>query len=341
MALRLAGSGLLSISCTSSSSSTLPPVGSRCLPWLSQPSTLLRRSTVADVGLRFHHQQHHQHRQTLEQRTQSPRRRLPGSVSSSVSISRSLATSSSSPSPSELPPSNVLATYQGPLHTTFRRLKVFSLSSLVFAGVLTPYLLLGPGSLDTFARVALVITALSASSASTALISWIGKPYVAKLELVRAASPSAAQNDPLPPSSTHLVAHTTSWRLQPLSTTIYQPGYIRGTSRPFAQWQLAADPPAVPVDAPPSTSAKLRSLIAETRLTKTGAVVGQYWVEWRPDALTRAPVIPTQAEVGELQEKTAAQPQWRMEGVCKIEGKPVRHYNVHEELLNDDWRVLE
>ncbi|CAD6971537.1 unnamed protein product [Tilletia controversa] len=244
---------------------------------------------------------------------------------------------------------HILATYKGPLYNTFRRLKLFSLSSLVFAAALTPYLLLGPAALETFGRIALVVTALSASSASTALISWIGKPYVGTLHLVRVDGKHARTHDPLPPSDTRLVAHTTSWRLQPLKTTIYQPSYIRGTSRPFAQWQLAAAPSPLLISDPSeystSNKSKLRSLIAETRKTSSGDLVGQYWVEWRPDALSRVPTaVNTAAEEPSVtqQEPTAdALGGWRMEGVCKIEGKPVRHFNVHEELLDDDWRVLE
>ncbi|KAE8209437.1 hypothetical protein CF327_g6574 [Tilletia walkeri] len=301
--------------------------------------------------------------------TLSPKHRLP---STSILIhSRSTRPSffSTSPSP-RTPPStqpspasqdqdqdhkeDVLATYTGPLHKTFRRLKLFSLSSLVFASALTPYLLLGPGSLDTFGRVALVITALSASSASTALISWIGKPYVGTLNLVRRQQSSLKEQqytDPLPPSDNQLVAYTTSWRLQPLRTTIYQPAYIRGTSRPFAQWQLAATPPALPISDPAlySSSSKVRSLIAETRKDRTGDLVGQYWVEWRPDALSKSPApapTPAPSQDADQEQPEPTQPEgeagaWRMEGICKIEGKPLRHFNVHEELLDDEWRVLE
>ena len=72
----------------------------------------------------------------------------------------------------------VLATYEGPLSATFRRLKLFSLGSLALASVLTPVLLLAPGEISMAGRVGLCITALATSGVSTALIAWIGTPYV-------------------------------------------------------------------------------------------------------------------------------------------------------------------
>ncbi|KAK0564934.1 hypothetical protein OC844_001457 [Tilletia horrida] len=379
---------LAASSCSSSSSGSLLFSSTSSSFHLLRRSTasLLRptRSSTLDVGLRLglkhtgasFHRLACSHAELPSQRERRsaalhlarsaplpPTSRL---LSSTPSRAEARAAASEPLQKAEEEQQEVLATYAGPLHKTFRRLKVFSLSSLVFASVLTPYLLLGPGALDTFARFALVLTALSASGASTALISWIGKPYVGTLELVqtkgqgqgqgRVRGTKEAQNnsDPLPPSDTRLVAHTTSWRLQPLRTTIYQPSYIRGTSRPFAQWQLAADPPALPIADPAQFSSQgasspLRSLIAETRLAKSGEIVGSYWVEWRPDALSRTPVsVPSSSatQTGEGQEAAQAEEPtttagWRMEGVCKIEGNPVRHFNIHEELLDDDWRVLE
>ncbi|KAL9939481.1 hypothetical protein V8E36_001298 [Tilletia maclaganii] len=336
--------------------------------------------TPAHVGLRPHatfrvRSYHHHHHPQQQQQQQQHRSRalhhelqqqLPTVVAITRSSLRSLSTSSSPRSStttsapaapaSSSPSHDILATYTGPLHKTFRRLKVFSLSSLAFASILTPYLLIGPGSLDTGGRIVLVLAALGASSLSTALISWIGKPYVGKLELVRVpvGKEEKQQQDPLPPSSTRLIAETTSWRLQPLRTTIFQPSYIRGTSRPFAAWQLAAEPtpiPALPRSETSTSSAVLRSLIAETRHANTDQLVGRYWVEWRPDALTKvispsSPSSSSQAGEGEDEgaaaaAETEAEAEWRMQGVCKVEGKPVTHFNVHEELLDDEWRVLE
>ena len=72
--------------------------------------------------------------------------------------------------------------YHGPLTTTFRRLKIFSLSSLGLSVTLSPFMFILESSLPMFARLALVSIALGTSSLSTALVSWCAKPYVITLQ---------------------------------------------------------------------------------------------------------------------------------------------------------------
>jgi hypothetical protein len=71
--------------------------------------------------------------------------------------------------------------YHGPLTTTFRRLKIFSLASLGLSVTLSPFMFILESSLPIFARLALVSIALGSSSVSTALVSWCAKPYVITL----------------------------------------------------------------------------------------------------------------------------------------------------------------
>lgn len=61
---------------------------------------------------------------------------------------------------------------------TFRRLKIFSLSSLGLSVTLAPFMFILESSLPVFARLALISIALGSTSISTALISWCAKPYV-------------------------------------------------------------------------------------------------------------------------------------------------------------------
>ena len=72
--------------------------------------------------------------------------------------------------------------YHGPLTTTFRRLKIFSLASLGLSVTLAPFMFIVESSLPIFARLALISIALGSSSISTALVSWCAKPYVITLQ---------------------------------------------------------------------------------------------------------------------------------------------------------------
>lgn len=78
-------------------------------------------------------------------------------------------------------PSKEITTYHGPLAATFRRLKIFSLSSLTLSTTLAPFMFLVESNLPLTARFALASIAIGTSGLSTALVGWCGQPYVTTL----------------------------------------------------------------------------------------------------------------------------------------------------------------
>lgn len=253
-------------------------------------------------------------------------------------VSTTESASPSTPSATSDKDASILATYSAPLAKTFVRLKIFSLSSLAAAIALTPALLLAPAEVGWAGRIGLCFTALATSGASTAIFAWIGKPYVGTMRLL---APEVARlslqrdvTDPVGTASATagtpatgitldakpaIEAITTDWRLRKLRTTIYEPSLIRPTSRPLATWELTAKPPALAQEKPASavtsadSMAPATKLIAATRVVKGGKLVGRWWASWP---------VPGQA------------------GQCMEEGSVIRHYSIHEELLDDEWRVL-
>jgi hypothetical protein len=239
-----------------------------------------------------------------------------------------------------LPPTSILASYKAPLAKTFIRLKMFSLGSLTLVSALCPVLMLAPSSIGLAGRIGLCITALATSGASTALIAWIGKPYVSEMQLLSGQYTREQLVRDLPEGDAELHALaktrsdkpaiqvlTTNWRLEKLQTTIYEPGLIRPTSRPFATWELPITPPSLAMS-PGKHSQEaqqqqtLTKLVAVTRSAKSGKVVGRWWARWSRDTLTKG-------EDG-----------WKSDGQCREEGKVLRHFSIHEDLLNEDWQVL-
>lgn len=214
----------------------------------------------------------------------------------------------------------ILATYVGPIASTLYRLKLFSMVSLALASAFTPVFLLAPAEIGMFGRISMSLTALAASGISTGIIGWIGSPYVGRMSLEKHSG-----SEPRPPA---IVATTLTWRLRPLQTSIFEPSLIRPTSRPFASWELPTEPGAgtklsTRADSNDSTSA-LRTLVAETRDLKSAKLVGRWWAEMVPGAKSAA---------GSDCEIT-------IDVHCFGEGKPVRHFQVHEELLGEEWRIL-
>jgi hypothetical protein len=154
--------------------------------------------------------------------------------------------------------------YTGPLSTTFRNLKIFSLSSLTLASALTPFIFIIDAPLSLSARVALAATALGTSLSSTALIGWCGKPYVVSM---RRQSGSDA-----------IDLITTNTFLRERQTTVVDPRFFQPTSRPFATWEL---PETFTADVEPGgqRSDGTTELVAVTR-DAFGNVLGQWDVEW-------------------------------------------------------------
>jgi hypothetical protein len=178
--------------------------------------------------------------------------------------------------------------YVGPLTQTFRRLKIFSLSSLALAGSLSPFIFIVESSLPSTARVALAATALATSGVSTALVAWCGKPYVTTLRRLSTTTPT-----PLAPASssqqhtTHshnenapagIELTTLTLALTPRATRVYDPAFLGDTTRPFARWELARS-----VLLPPEDAAAVRpgeeETVAET-LDSAGKVLGRWIVTW-------------------------------------------------------------
>ncbi|KAF6767315.1 hypothetical protein PSEUBRA_003939 [Kalmanozyma brasiliensis GHG001] len=202
--------------------------------------------------------------------------------------------------------SSVLATYEGPLARTFTRLKLFSLGSLGLASILTPILLLAPGEISLAGRVGLSITALATSGVSTALIAWIGTPYVGSMRLLKRDGKVGME------------LNTVSWRLRPQRTLVYEPTFLRPTSRPFAAWEIANSAPTVTL----GQGESVEKLVAETFDVKSGASLGKWIAKWDGSARSKD---------GE---------EWKAVGRVEVKGRPTRYFNVHEELLGDDWQVL-
>jgi len=75
--------------------------------------------------------------------------------------------------------------YVGPLGTTFHRLKIFSLSSLMLSTTLAPFIFVIESNLPPTARLALASIAILTSATSTGLVAWVGKPYVTQLRYIR------------------------------------------------------------------------------------------------------------------------------------------------------------
>lgn len=151
--------------------------------------------------------------------------------------------------------------YNGPLTTTFRRLKLFSLSSLGLSFGLAPFLFLLETSsgLPTVARFALAGTALATSGVSTALVGWCGKPYVTTLEREGGA----------------VTMTTLTLALNKRVTRVYDTTFLVDSSRPFAKWELAE---TVHVDGKKIT-AGTEETVAET-LNSKGTVIGRWIVKW-------------------------------------------------------------
>lgn len=193
--------------------------------------------------------------------------------------------------------------YVGPLTQTFRRLKIFSLSSLALATSLSPLIFVVESCLPSTARAALATTALATSGASTALVSWCGRPYVTTLRSLSLSTANATPNttpnttpnagsetqpqEPTTTTPTHshnenvpagIELTTLTLTLSPLTTRVYDPAFLCDTTRAFARWELARS-----VQLPPEDAVGVRpgaeETVAET-LDGAGNVLGRWIVAW-------------------------------------------------------------
>jgi hypothetical protein len=177
--------------------------------------------------------------------------------------------------------------YVGPLTQTFRRLKIFSLSSLVLASSLSPFIFIVESSLPSTARVALATTALATSGVSTALVAWCGRPYVTALRSLATTPSPSTSSETQETTTTHshnenvpagIEMTTLTLTLSPLTTRVYDPTFLCDTTRAFARWELARS-----VQLPPEDAVGVRpgaeETVAET-LGGAGNVLGRWIVTW-------------------------------------------------------------
>lgn len=189
--------------------------------------------------------------------------------------------------PHSLPLSNVASgeyVYNGPLAKTFRRLKIFSLTSFSLSIIMTPFLFVleTTSGLPVIARVALASIALSTSGVSTALVGWCGSPYVSTLRWLPATD---AQQQPAV-NATEVVELTTyTLLLRPRITKVYDAGFLVPANRPFATWELAEAFRLPPAEAEHERANGLlprEETIAET-FDHREKVVGRWIVKWAED----------------------------------------------------------
>ncbi|KAI0343695.1 hypothetical protein BDW22DRAFT_1328831 [Trametopsis cervina] len=173
--------------------------------------------------------------------------------------------------------------YLGPLTSTFRRLKLFSLGSLALTSIMTPFLFLveTASAVPLVGRLALAGTVLVTSSVSTAVVGWLGKPYVTKLRWIPAETTDG------PSGKQALIAEltTVTLTLKERITRVYDTAFLVPTNRPMAKWELAEGfkLPAKEAEAEAKAGNLPREeTIAET-LDKEGNVLGRWIVKWQAD----------------------------------------------------------
>jgi hypothetical protein len=186
--------------------------------------------------------------------------------------------------------------YHGPLARTFKRLKLFSLSSLGLSAALTPFIFVIDSSLPTPARIALALTAIGTSGSSTALVGWCGAPYVSSMSRLSGAATAGRDGA--------IQMITNNMWLQGRKTSVFDPRFLKPTSRPFAKWELAK---VVEVEYDNAMEGK-EQVIAETT-DNNGRVCGQWLVKWESSGAAAEPgTVPTS-----------------LVGHCRAEGRMVRY----------------
>lgn len=206
--------------------------------------------------------------------------------------SRGLSTAPPSEPATPAPPAPF---YHGPLARTFKRLKLFSLSSLGLSAALTPFIFVIDSSLPTPARIALALTAIGTSGSSTALVGWCGAPYVSSMS--RLSDTASTGKD----GAIQMV--TNNMWLQGRKTSVFDPRFLKPTNRPFARWELAK---VVEVEYDDAMEGK-EQVIAETT-DNNGRVCGQWLVKWGSSGAAVEPGTAPTSLVGQ----------------CRAEGRVVR-----------------
>lgn len=172
--------------------------------------------------------------------------------------------------------------YIGPLSQTFRRVKIFSLSSLSLSLLMTPFIFMleTSSAVPFIGRIALTGTVIVASTVSTALVAWCGRPYVNKLRWIPVEESIVAEKQP-----TSVELTTATLILRTRITRVYDSAFLVPTNRPFAKWELAEAfklPPAEAAAEKAKGNLPREETVAET-MDKDGKIVGRWIVRWDED----------------------------------------------------------
>ena len=205
------------------------------------------------------------------------------------------------------------AAYYGPLTNTFRRLKIFSLSSLALTVSLTPFIFMieTASSLPLSGRFALAGVAVATSGVSTGLVAWAGKPYVTKLRWLE--------------DGRGIEMTTLTLRLHERTTRVYDTAFLVPATRPLATFELAETSrlPAEEIEhGKREGSLPREETIAET-MKPSGEIVGRWIVRWDGEGMG------TCRAVGKV--VRCVQPLLLVQHDTELHW---RHFNVHQELLD-------
>ncbi|CAK5282379.1 unnamed protein product [Mycena citricolor] len=187
---------------------------------------------------------------------------------------------------------------------------MFSLSSLGLSFSMTPFMFIVESNLPMSARAVLAFTAISTTSISTGLLAWASSPYVTSALLSKLPTTGAVQE---------MEVKTLTLWFKPRTTRIFDPTFLVGTNRPFANLELAQLvflPPALR-----NTTPGQEETVAETTDEK-GEVIGRWVVKWAEGGEGSC------HEVGKVIRR-AVSPSMS----CLAGAQIYRHFNVHKELL--------
>ncbi|CAG7854583.1 SubName: Full=Uncharacterized protein {ECO:0000313/EMBL:CCA70537.1} [Serendipita indica DSM 11827] len=192
---------------------------------------------------------------------------------------RALSTESNS-SPATFPNSTTQPRqpieYNGPLADTYQRLKLFSLTSLSLATLMTPLMFIIDSSMPFAGRAVLGFTAMSTSGLSTALIAWLGSTYVTKVRVEDVGVEGAGAG-----RRVHMTTKT--MLLRERVTTVYDPSFLEHAEQYFNKVRLR-NQIRVPMAEVEKNGMKLvdgmEETVAET-LDEKGNVRGWWEVHWR------------------------------------------------------------
>lgn len=177
--------------------------------------------------------------------------------------------------------------YVGPLGQTFRRVKIFSISSLAMSLTMTPliFMLETSSAVPFVGRIALAGTVIVTSGVSTAMVAWCGRPYVNKLRYFSLENPTAPPSQVVAGQATGIELTTATLMLRERVTRVYDTAFLLPTNRPFAKWELATAfklPNAEAAAEKAKGNLPREETVAET-MDNTGKIIGRWIVKWDED----------------------------------------------------------